>query len=123
LTYSRPHEQAYDRNWLCRISVVLALAEAWNRGRTSALKRDDGASQQIDSSDRSGLLDDGNPQSTSSPAASSPMSDASVPPPPPGSDFFEQGLLLLKMSLEEPVIADVEALNLIVSLLVSSNHC
>ncbi|KAI8242236.1 Proline utilization trans-activator [Colletotrichum sp. SAR 10_99] len=36
-----------------------------------------------------------------------------APPPPPGSDYFEQGLMLLKMSSEEPVSEDVEALNLI----------
>jgi proline utilization trans-activator len=34
---------------------------------------------------------------------------------PPGSDLFEQALLLLKPFSEEPTIADIETLNIIVS--------
>ncbi|KAF9872883.1 hypothetical protein CkaCkLH20_09746 [Colletotrichum karsti] len=49
---------------------------------------------------------------TSSPTSESSPSSQTLPLPP-GSDFFEQGLMLLKMSPEEPVAEDVEALNLI----------
>ena len=35
LTYLDPASQSSDRNWLCRVSVVMALAETWNHGRMS----------------------------------------------------------------------------------------
>lgn len=88
LTYSDPTSQSGDRNWLCRVSVVLALAETWIQGRKS---------------------------SPGESMASNALGSSSGPPLPPGSDFFEQGLLLLKTSSEEPVPEDVEAYNLIVS--------
>lgn len=34
---------------------------------------------------------------------------------PPGTEYFEQGLLMLKVSYEDPTVDDVEALNLAVS--------
>ncbi|KAM0327548.1 hypothetical protein ACHAQA_005839 [Verticillium albo-atrum] len=88
LTYSDPGSQSGDRNWLCRVSVVLALAETWIHGRMTSL------------SDYEPLRSPAPPDGQSSPL-------------PPGSDFFEQSLMLLKTSSEEPVAEDVEALNLI----------
>ena len=40
-------------------------------------------------------------------------------PSPPGSDMFEQAVSLLNVSSEEPTTEDIEALNLMVSLLQS----
>lgn len=54
------------------------------------------------------------PMSAESFSSGSQSTSQTLPPPPPGSDFFEQGLMLLKTSSEEPVPEDVEALNLIV---------
>lgn len=33
---------------------------------------------------------------------------------PPGTEYFEQGLLMLKVPYEDPTVEDVEALNLAV---------
>ena len=102
-TYASPNTQAQDRNWLCRVSVVLALAETWNRGRAAPEESNIPLGGQFvkPATDPlgGGLAD---------------MPLAPQPRLPPGSEFFEQGLLLLKLSLEEPVIEDVEALNLVV---------
>ena len=97
LTYADPQSQAVDRNWLCRVSVVLALAETWNRGRSFK---------------------------SSQASPSLPTSDVPEEPPlaPPGSELFEQCLLLWKMSLEEPLLEDVEALNLIVGAPFTEQH-
>ncbi|KAL0939771.1 uncharacterized protein CTRU02_206381 [Colletotrichum truncatum] len=108
LTYSDPDSQSHDRNWLCRVSVVLALAESFNRSRMTSSTHLKVAGQQPSSNAGiSATLD----------SVSPPLFDLAHPsqslPLPPGSDFFDQGLKLLKMSHEEPVPEDVEALNLI----------
>ncbi|KAF4832791.1 Proline utilization trans-activator [Colletotrichum tropicale] len=108
LTYSDPSSQSKDRNWLCRVSVVLALAESFNRSRMTASTHMQLTGEQPPSP--YGIL----PPVSSSPTSNSESSETpQAPPPPPGSDYFEQGLMLLKMSSEEPVSEDVEALNLI----------
>lgn len=110
LTYSDPSSQSKDRNWLCRVSVVLALAESFNRSRMTASTHMQLTGEQPPSP--YGIL----PPVSSSPTSKSESSETpQAPPPPPGSDYFEQGLMLLKMSSEEPVSEDLEALNLIVS--------
>ncbi|CAO2648168.1 Nn.00g090900.m01.CDS01 [Neocucurbitaria sp. VM-36] len=101
LTYADPQSQAVDRNWLCRVSVVLALAETWNRGRSF------NSSLTSPSQAQTGLRADTVPGWT----VPEVLEESHLAPP--GSEFFEQCLLLLKMSLEEPVVEDVEALNLI----------
>ncbi len=106
LTYASPSSQSRDRNWLCRVSVVLALAETWNRGRSLP-----GGAPSPPSLGQYGKP---NNEVTSDGLSDRPLTPQ--PSLPPGSEFFEQGLLLLKLSLEEPVIEDVEALNLIVCL-------
>ena len=108
-TYSDPESQAMDRNWLCRVSVVLALAEAWNYGRTSPLGLEN---EDMPRGVRNAYaINNGNGHWASSDSTS----EASSQPLPPGSALFEQALLLLKTPCEEPVLEDVEALNLIVS--------
>ncbi|KAI8192177.1 Proline utilization trans-activator [Colletotrichum sp. SAR 10_75] len=90
------------------VSVVLALAESFNRSRMTASTHMQLTGEQPPSP--YGIL----PPVSSSPTSSSESSETpQAPPPPPGSDYFEQGLMLLKMSSEEPVSEDVEALNLI----------
>ena len=109
LTYSNPASQADDRNWLCIVSVVLALAESWNHSRAyvgsslaGAVTTESLQNWKSGQSIQSGTVN----ESTS-------ISDTPTPPPP-GSELFEQALLLLKLSLEEPVVEYVQALNLIV---------
>ena len=104
-TYANPNSQSWDRSWLCRVSVVLALAETWNRGRAAPDEPCPPLAGQYVKSTADPLGGGG--------LAGVPLT--SQPRLPPGSEFFEQGLLLLKLSLEEPVIEDVEALNLVVS--------
>ncbi|KAM5345224.1 hypothetical protein ACJ41O_011086 [Fusarium nematophilum] len=90
LTYSHPISQSGDRNWFCRVSVVLALAQTFVYNEVSTtpeLER---------------------PGSSSSPQE--PARDSTILPP--GSDLFEQAVLLFKTSSEEPVLEDIEALNL-----------
>ncbi|KAK7755570.1 hypothetical protein SLS62_002504 [Diatrype stigma] len=119
LTYASPSSQSRDRNWLCRVSVVLALAETWNRGRsflgaaeqpTAALPPPLLGQQQF------GKLGGGGGEAAGDSGGPPLPPDVPLNPQPrlpPGSEFFEQGLLLLKLTLEEPIIEDVEALNLI----------
>ncbi|KAF4774651.1 C6 transcription factor [Colletotrichum scovillei] len=106
LTYSDPQSQSHDRNWLCRVSVVLALAESWNRSRMSSAVHMEIAGKHPTSPPQKGAA---------VPLTLPPHSHSTSQtlPPPPGSEFFEQGLMLLKMSAEEPVPEDVEALCLI----------
>ncbi|KAI4864022.1 fungal-specific transcription factor domain-containing protein [Hypoxylon rubiginosum] len=104
LTYSDPSSQAEDRNWLCRVSVVLALAETYYRskvGRSDYDLRRDTSSSRTDSMHFQANL--------TVPSTDEGASDL----PPPGAEMFEQGLLLLKISPEEPTVEDVEVLNLI----------
>ncbi|KAH8892981.1 hypothetical protein GQ53DRAFT_793732 [Thozetella sp. PMI_491] len=89
LTYSDPASQSNDRNWLCRVSVVLALAQ------TVAYK----------DVPLNPMYDKGGSAVGETHAGAAPL--------PPGSDLFEQALQLLSPSFEEPVPEDVEALNLI----------
>ncbi|KAK1702984.1 hypothetical protein BDP67DRAFT_550042 [Colletotrichum lupini] len=106
LTYSDPQSQSHDRNWLCRVSVVLALAENWNRSRMSSAVHMEIAGKHPTSPPQRGAA----VPFTLPPDS---QSTSQTLPPPPGSEFFEQGLMLLKMSAEEPVPEDVEALCLI----------
>ncbi|KAL1860573.1 hypothetical protein VTK73DRAFT_7272 [Phialemonium thermophilum] len=94
LTYADPASQANDRTWMCMISVVLALAESWNHSRSP------GSSASPNQRDE---------QANTPPAHNL----LSAREPLPGSELFEQALVLLKMSLEEPVVEYVQALNLI----------
>ncbi|KAL2681054.1 hypothetical protein Neosp_008657 [[Neocosmospora] mangrovei] len=91
LTYSHPISQSGDRNWFCRVSVVLALAQTFvysEVSNSSEVERPrSGSGSQADSSRTLTLL-------------------------PPGSDLFEQAVLLFKISSEEPILEDIEALNL-----------
>ena len=90
LLYSDPTAQSRDRNWLCRASVVFALATTFLYGPTN--------SGDIEVGWKSELAATGD-------------DNAALPP---GSDMFEQGVLLLKITLEEPTTEDIEALNLMV---------
>ncbi|KAF2019460.1 hypothetical protein BU24DRAFT_120620 [Aaosphaeria arxii CBS 175.79] len=101
LSYSDPQTQTTDRNWLCRVSVVLALAETWNRGRSATLGNTIPSQENAD------------PIARPSPSSDTIDVWGETLPVPPGSELFEQCLLLLKISLEEPSLEDVEALNLI----------
>lgn len=87
--YTNPSAQSTDRNWLCKLSVLLALAESLSTSYGDALQR--GTSVQYNRHQRTTLSS------------------------PPGAELFDQGLQLLKISYEEPCVEQVEALNLIVS--------
>lgn len=87
--YTNPSAQSKDRNWLCKLSVLLALAESLSTSYGDALQR--GTSVQYNPHQRTSLSS------------------------PPGAELFDQGLQLLKISYEEPCIEQVEALNLIMS--------
>ncbi|KAM6518616.1 hypothetical protein FSOLCH5_007379 [Fusarium solani] len=92
LTYSHPISQSGDRNWFCRVSVVLALAQTFVYSGASNSSEGErptsgSGSQGADSSRTLTLL-------------------------PPGSDLFEQAVLLFKISSEEPILEEIEALNL-----------
>ncbi|KAJ3518913.1 hypothetical protein NM208_g14335 [Fusarium decemcellulare] len=90
LTYSHPMSQSGDRNWFCRVSVVLALAQTFVYSEAPASPEAD------------------RPMSSSEGAESTKTTTLL----PPGSDLFEQAVLLFKTSSEEPVLEDIEALNL-----------
>ncbi|KAK2596107.1 hypothetical protein QQS21_006454 [Conoideocrella luteorostrata] len=90
--YSTSQAHAVDRTWLCCFSVVLALGESYN----------DSTSPKILLSENIGISHDVQNNDQESQAAA-----------PPGIELFEQALLLLKLSFEEPTIELVEALNLI----------
>lgn len=99
---------------------MLALAETWNRGRSvlGAAEQPTAALPPLLGQQQFGKLGGGGEAvSGGGGGAPLPLPDAPLHPQPrlpPGSEFFEQGLLLLKLTLEEPIIEDVEALNLIV---------
>ncbi|EPE07154.1 zinc c6 transcription factor [Ophiostoma piceae UAMH 11346] len=99
LTYQDPRSQARDRIWLCRVSVVMALAEAWNSGRKEG---EPSTRQQSRSPEQ-------NAKRVSFPEGSQPTSTDL----PPGAELFEQGLYLFRSPLEEANIEHIEALNLI----------
>ncbi|KAH6886938.1 hypothetical protein B0T10DRAFT_575332 [Thelonectria olida] len=86
LTYSDPNSQSGDRNWFCRVSVVLALAQGFKSGQDAPSPHEIQSSQGADGHHSSTL--------------------------PAGSNFFEQAVLLFKTSSEQPVLGDIEALNL-----------
>ncbi|KAM0435903.1 hypothetical protein ACHAPT_002795 [Fusarium lateritium] len=88
LTYSHPISQSGDRNWFCRVSVVLALAQTFVYSEVSSPEAE---------RPRSGSHSEGFRALTLL---------------PPGSDLFEQAVLLFKTSSEEPILEDIEALNL-----------
>lgn len=92
--YHTSQSQIVDRTWLCCFSVILALGESYN-----------------DSSSPSFILGDNIGISDDSLNGAQDLQRVA----PPGIELFKQGLLLLKLSYEEPTIEQVEALNLIVS--------
>lgn len=95
-TYKNLSSQVKDRNWLCRLSFILALAEANNHDNQSLTISLDG--------------NGGVPSSHSG----NDNSDDIFHTLPPGTEYFEQGLLMLKVPYEDPTVDDVEALNLAV---------
>ncbi|KAH7316983.1 hypothetical protein B0I35DRAFT_354350 [Stachybotrys elegans] len=98
LLYSNPIAQAKDRNWLGRVSLVLALAATFCYGLN----------------DTSGV--------ETSPSLGRGAGEDSEVLVPPGFALFEQGVMLVKRSLEEPTTEDVEALNLMVFYCYSLNR-
>lgn len=96
-TYRGHQSEAGDRNWLCRLSLVLALAESNTTTRQPIQLNLDG--EAIETSP-----DDNHASSTE------PNKSLSA-----GVELFEQGLALLKVAYETPTVDDVEALNLAVS--------
>ena len=91
-TYQDLTSQAIDRNWLCRLSVVLALGESFGERAPS-------------------LVLDGENISPQEALSSNATARA---PTVPGHELFEQALLLFDLPFEEPTVEHVESLNLIV---------
>lgn len=97
-TYRGDECEANDRNWLCRLSLVLALAEAnTTTRRPIQVTADDGVVEAFPTAGVTALEQE-----------TAPILSAGV-------ELFEQGLVLLKVAYEEPTVDDVEALNLAVS--------
>lgn len=94
-TYRTPHlVESRDRVWLCKLLTVFALGESYNSFNAPSIELADDARH----GDQNSLgVVNTRPQS------------------PPGASFFEQALALFKIPSEEPTVAHVEALNLIVS--------
>lgn len=90
-TYPHCTDQTNDRNWLCRLSVVLALAQ--NQMPAS--------SQDVD------MRETNNAQ----PGMEKTENDR---PWPPGTTLFNQAVQLFESSPDEPTLEDIEALNLMV---------
>lgn len=92
-TYRQPHSvHARDRIWLCKLLTVLALGESYNSCPAPSIHiHEDKRQEEVD------------------------CMENTLPPILPGAEFFEQALSLFKIPSEEPTIAHVEALNLIVS--------
>lgn len=98
-TYRQPQSaHARDRVWLCKLLTVLALGESYNSCHAPAIE----------------VMEDG--QQHSVPTGTKVTSTL------PGADFFEQALSLFKVPSEEPSVAHVEALNLIVSYKVNAGQ-
>ncbi|RTE82884.1 hypothetical protein BHE90_002557 [Fusarium euwallaceae] len=98
-TYRGDECEANDRNWLCRLSLVLALAEANTTTRKPIqVTPDDGVVETFPAAGVTALEQE-----------TAPILSAGV-------ELFEQGLVLLKVAYEEPTVDDVEALNL-------ASHC
>ena len=96
--YHTSKSQIVDRTWLCCFSVALALGESYN----------DSSSPSFVLGDNIGIRHD------------SPNGEKDTQrEAPPGIELFKQGLRLLKISYEEPAIEQVEALNLIVSWIIT----
>lgn len=93
--YDPSQSQAIERTWLCCFSVVLALGDSYNDSVAPSFLIDNRTGFSTDDSGTTNLEQ----------------------LPPRGIEFFKQGLLLLRPSYEEPTIEQVEALNLIVSML------
>lgn len=94
-TYRNPHSaESKDRIWLCKLLTVFALGESYNSYNTPSIE----------------LVDDTRHRGHGSLEAVT-----TRPQSPPGVGFFEQALTLFKVAAEEPTVAHVEALNLIVS--------
>uniref|UniRef100_A0A0B7KBD7 Xylanolytic transcriptional activator regulatory domain-containing protein n=1 Tax=Bionectria ochroleuca TaxID=29856 RepID=A0A0B7KBD7_BIOOC len=95
-TYTNFQSYSANRNWLCRLSLILAIAEAGATNDSSIATAES--------------LRDENTSATSE-------SDERTPPALSSEiELFEQGLLMLKVSYEEPTVDDIEALNL-------ASHC
>ncbi|KAI8659161.1 Zn(2)-C6 fungal-type domain-containing protein [Fusarium sp. Ph1] len=98
-TYRGDECETNDRNWLCRLSLVLALAEAnTTTRRPIQVTPDDGVVEAFPT------------------AGGTALEQETAPILSAGVELFEQGLILLKVAYEEPTVDDVEALNL-------ASHC
>lgn len=93
--YDNPTRHCNDRNWLCQVSVVCALAESLRSSYFNIPRMNN--TNQIPSGDLSSFHDE------------------NLYCAPPGAALFDQGLLLLQISYENPSVTQVQALNLIVS--------
>ncbi|KAJ6441132.1 proline utilization trans-activator [Purpureocillium lavendulum] len=90
LTYGNPGApESKDQLWLCRLLIVCALGETFANCQAPAIH--------LGSSPHPDAVQGARTQSA---------------PPPPGTAFFEQALVLLKMSYEEPTVEYIETLNL-----------
>lgn len=96
-TYDRDPSHLGDRTWLCRLSFVLALAEANTTTRRPIQLTPDGGAIELSTHE------------TSCPY------DRQIQALDSAVQLFEQGLKLLKVAYEDPTVDDVEALNLAVS--------
>jgi proline utilization trans-activator len=93
-TYRTPDSaESKDRLWLCKLLVVLALAESVNSSRQTGTGR--------------------SPNEQFSPVSDQDSVSTSIPPA--GSDYFEQSLRLLNIPYESATIDHIETLNLMVS--------
>ncbi|CAH0052143.1 unnamed protein product [Clonostachys solani] len=95
-TYRDFQSYSVNRNWLCRLSLILAIAEAGAANDSSIATA---ASSREENTSSASETDETTPSALSS-----------------GIELFEQGLLMLKVSYEEPTVDDIEALNL-------ASHC
>lgn len=102
-TYNNPSAHSHDRNWLCKVSVLLALAESLTSSYESASASHN---RELDNTNGNSIFDQQ--------GWTTRQGRLSLSGSPPGADLFDQGLLLLKVSYEEPCIDQIEALNLIV---------
>ena len=98
--YDPSRSYQIEKTWLCCVSVVLALGESYNDIVSPAFLVDSRAGLSANSAD---TID-------------------SERVNPPGIELFKQALLLLPPSYEEPTVEQVEALNLIVSMMLKSGY-
>lgn len=103
-TYRDPSSStARDRIWLSHLLVVLALGASYGLGPNTHIQVGEG---EVDASD----------------ASREGLDSELVVGTPPGAELFEPALNLFKLPTEQPTIAHVEALNLIVGTTASPNR-